>query len=55
MNEFYVNNREVIKNLGLNTGTSAAPAFTPMCTATRLVCVLRCYSKKYNHWCCHLY
>ena len=36
MNEFYVNNREVIKNLGLNTGTSAAPAFTPMCTTTEV-------------------
>ena len=34
MNEFYVNNREVIKNLGLNTGTSSVPAFTSMCTTT---------------------
>ena len=36
MNEFYVNNREVIKNLGLNTGTSSVPAFTPMCTTTEI-------------------
>ena len=36
MNEFYVNNREVIKNLGLNTGTSAAPVFTAMCTTTEV-------------------
>lgn len=36
MNEFYVNNREVIKNLSLNTGTSSAPAFTPMCTTTEV-------------------
>ena len=36
MNEFYVNNREVIKNLGLNTGTSSVPAFTPMCTTTEV-------------------
>ena len=34
--EFYVNNREVIKNLSLNTGTSSAPAFTPMCTTTEV-------------------
>lgn len=34
--EFYVNNREVIKNLGLNTGTSAAPEFTAMCTTTEV-------------------
>lgn len=34
--EFYVNNREVIKNLGLNTGTSSAPTFTPLCTTTEV-------------------
>lgn len=34
--EFYVNNREVIKNLSLNTGTSAAPTFTAMCTTTEV-------------------
>ena len=36
MNEFYVNNREVIKNLSLNTGTSSVPAFTSMCTTTEI-------------------
>lgn len=34
--EFYVNNREVIKNLSLNTGTSSAPIFTAMCTTTEV-------------------
>lgn len=34
--EFYVNNREVIKNLSLNTGTSAAPIFTAICTTTEV-------------------
>lgn len=34
--EFYVNNREVIKNLGLNTGTSSVPTFTSMCTTTEV-------------------
>lgn len=34
--EWYVNNREVIKNLGLNTGTSDAPAFTNMCTTSEV-------------------
>lgn len=34
--EFYVNNREVIKNLSLNTGTSAVPEFTAMCTTTEV-------------------
>lgn len=34
--EWYVNNREVIKNLSLNTGTSAAPTFTAMCTTSEV-------------------
>lgn len=34
--EFYVNNREVIKNLALNTGTSETPEFTSMCTTTEV-------------------
>ncbi len=34
--EWYVNNREVIKNLGLNTGTTSAPVFTSMCTTTEV-------------------
>ena len=34
--EWYVNNREVIKNLSLNTGTSEVPAFTPICTTSEV-------------------
>ena len=34
--EWYVNNREVIKNLGLNTGTSDVPAFTNICTTSEV-------------------
>ena len=34
--EWYVNNREVIKNLSLNTGTSEAPVFTSMCTTSEV-------------------
>ena len=29
--QFFLNNREIIKNLSLNTGTSQSPKFTPMC------------------------
>lgn len=36
MNEYYVTNRDVIKNFAFNTGTSANPVFTNMCTATEL-------------------
>lgn len=36
MNEFYVNNRQVITDLALNTGTTAASQFTTMCTTTEV-------------------
>ena len=36
MNEFYVTNRDVIKNLALNTGTSGSPVFTNLCTASEI-------------------
>ena len=36
MNEFYVTNRDVIKNLALNTGTTGSPVFTNLCTASEI-------------------
>lgn len=33
---WFVNNREVIRNLSLNTGTSETPAFTSMCTTSEV-------------------
>ena len=36
MNEYYVTNRDVIKNFTFNTGTSSTPVFTNMCTASEL-------------------
>ncbi len=36
MNEFYVTNRDLIKNLQLNTGTTAVPTFTALCTTSEL-------------------
>lgn len=33
---FFINNRELIKNLALNTGTSSSPTFTPMCTTSEV-------------------
>lgn len=36
MAEFYVTNRDVIKNLKLNTGTTANPSYTAMCTTSEL-------------------
>ncbi len=34
--EWYVNNRDVIKNLALNTGTTQNPTFTTMCTTSEI-------------------
>ena len=33
---WFINNREVIKNFAFNTGTSQNPTFTKMCTASEL-------------------
>lgn len=34
--EYYVTNRDVIKNLALNTGTTAVPVYTTMCTSSEV-------------------
>ena len=34
--EWYLNNREIIQNLSINTGTSASPTFTTMCTTSEI-------------------
>lgn len=34
--EFYISNRDFIKNLAINTGTTSNPTFTTMCTASEL-------------------
>ena len=33
---FFINNRELIKNLALNTGTSSSSTFTEMCTTSEV-------------------
>lgn len=33
---FFINNRELIKNLALNTGISSSPTFTEMCTTSEV-------------------
>lgn len=33
---WFVNNREVIKNLSINTGTTGEPTYTPMCTTSEV-------------------
>lgn len=34
--ERYINNRELIKNLAINTGTSLNPTYTPICTTSEV-------------------
>lgn len=33
---YFISNREVIKNLSINTGTSANPVYTPICTTSEV-------------------
>lgn len=34
--EWYITNRDLIKGLAFNTGTSQSPTFTPACTSTEI-------------------
>ena len=34
--EWYINNRELIKNLAINTGTTTTPTYTPICTTSEV-------------------
>lgn len=34
--EWYINNREVIKNLAMNTGTTETPVYTTICTTSEI-------------------
>ena len=46
---YFISNREVIKNLAINTGTSANPVYTTICTtsevnvSTELLVQLLCF------------
>lgn len=33
---FFITNRQLIKNLSINTGTSLAPSYTPICTTSEI-------------------
>lgn len=34
--EWYINNRELVKNLAINTGTTSNPTYTPICTTSEV-------------------
>lgn len=48
---FFVSNREVIKNLAINTGTSANPTYTPICTTSEVNVSTELESKDFYVYC----
>ena len=48
---FFVSNREVIKNLAINTGTSAVPVYTPICTTSEVNVSTELESKDFYVYC----
>ena len=49
--EYYVTNRDVIKNLALNTGTTSVPVFTNICTASEINLTLDFEEKTWYDFC----
>ena len=49
--EWYINNRELIKNLAFNTGTSANPTFTTACTSTEISLETDFEEQTWYVWC----
>lgn len=51
MAEFYVSNRDIIKNFSINTGTSQAPTYTKLCTTSELTLNQSMESKDFYVFC----
>ena len=51
MAEFYTNNRQVIKDLKINTGTSATPTWASLCCASEITLNLETDSEDFYVWC----
>lgn len=48
---YFISNREVIKNLAINTGTSAVPVYTPICTTSEVNVSTELESKDFYVYC----
>ena len=48
---WFLNNREVIRNLAINTGTSANPSFTPFCTTSEVALAMDFEEKDFYVFC----
>jgi hypothetical protein len=51
MNNWFINNRELIKNLAINTGTSGSPVYTPICTTSEVQVATDLESKDFYVFC----
>jgi hypothetical protein len=54
MNEnynYFISNRELIKNLAINTGTSSNPVYTPICTTSEVNVSTELESKDFYVYC----
>lgn len=51
MNNWFINNRELIKNLAINTGTSQNPTYTPICTTSEVQVSTELNSKDFYVFC----
>ena len=48
---WFLNNREVIRNLAINTGTSSSPTFTPFCTTSEVALAMDFEEKDFYVFC----
>lgn len=51
MNNWFINNREFIKGLAFNTGTSASPTYTEACTSSEISLETDFEEKTFYVWC----
>lgn len=51
MFNWFINNRELIKNLAINTGTTANPEYTPICTTSEVGVETNLESKDFYVFC----
>lgn len=49
--ERYINNRELIKNLAINTGTTLNPTYTPICTTSEVSITTELNEKDFYVFC----
>lgn len=49
--EWFINNRELIKNLAINTGTTDNPVYTPICTTSEVSVSTDLESKDFYVFC----